>query len=359
MAQVPYAEDTNRRGSTYGHPTFGQRLRAIWGGFFPAKLPVGPLKASNIVQVPASTANYTAGRLGYGINGIIIHTVVGSLASADGAFQNPARQASAHYGVEYNGDTDGPIHQYVSEASIAWHCGRFYPASGFPLANVNTIGIEHADNGAYNSPRPDALYAQSSQLVKEICARYGIPIDRTHIRKHTEVSELFTQCPDSLDIDRIVAMANGTYGPVPGNLTTPEEDMLYVGVIHPLTATFKTFAAGQSNKERSPNSPVVANFAVGASVAVTAYSYSTAPVNCTDLDGKGTQGPDYLWWKSGSSWVPDAILATTPVLASAPGPTIPAAEALDTLFATQDQVKAIPAGTVGPVGPQGPQGAAG
>src|ERR1700682_5706096 len=132
---------------------------------------------STIKQVPASTNNYTAGRLGYKIAGIIIHTIVGSLASADGAFQNPARQASAHYGIEYNGDADGPIHQYVAESNIAWHCGRFYTDAADPLANVNTIGIEHADNGLYNNPRPDALYAQSSKLVKEICARYAIPID--------------------------------------------------------------------------------------------------------------------------------------------------------------------------------------
>lgn len=341
----------NARGEDY------DRLGIVLNPHPEIQLVASGLTLSNITQVPASTANYTIGRLGYRIAGIIIHTVVGSLASADGAFQNPARQASAHYGIEYNGDADGPIHQYVAEGNIAWHCGRFYTDAADPLANCNTIGIEHADNGAFNSPRPDALYVQSVQLVKEICARYAIPIDRTHIRKHKEVADPNnpTACPDSLDIDRIVAMANGTYGPVIGTLTG-DDDMLYIGPVHPLAATFKTFAAGQSFKERSPSSPVVANLAVGVSVTVDAYCYSTGPVNCTDLDGKGTQGPDYLWWHAGDRWVPDAILATTPVLPSAPGANIPATEALDTFFATQVELKAVPAGTNGTNGKDGVNG---
>src|SRR5438093_7487394 len=161
---------------------------------------------SNIVQVPASSANFTVGRAGYRIAGVIIHTIVGSLASCDATFRNPARGASAHYGVACDGSV---VHQYVPEGSIAWHCGRFYPDAGNPLANANTVGIEHCDNGQPNAPRSDAEYACSAQLVREVCARYGIPIDRTHIRKHTEVSVLYTACPDTLDIDRIVRQAAG------------------------------------------------------------------------------------------------------------------------------------------------------
>jgi hypothetical protein len=196
------------------------------------------------------------------------------------------------------------------------------------------------------------LYAQSVQLVKEICARYGIPIDRAHIRKHKEVADPnnTTSCPDSLDIDRIVAMANGSWA-APITTITSEDDMIYVGPIHPITATFKTFAAGSIYRERTASSPGVANLAVGASVVVDAYCYSNSPVNCTDLDGKGTQGPDWLWWRTGGNWVPDAILATTPVLPTAPGPNTPATEKLDTLFATQAQLATIPASTPVDLGP--------
>ena len=304
---------------------------------------------SNIIQVPASSSNYTLGRLGYKVSGIVIHTMVTSLAGCDTTFANPARGASAHYGIPYNGYNDAPIHQYVAEGNIAWHCGRFYTDAADPLANVNTIGIEHADNGAYNNPRPDALYECSSQLVREICKRYGIPIDRAHIRKHKEVSVSPTACPDSLDIDRIVAMAAG---PAPTPITE-EEDMLYVGPIHPKAATFKTYVAGHSYRERTASSPVVASLALGATVVTAGYGYSTSPVASTI-----PVGSDFLWWKVGAAWVPDAILDTSG-LVGAPGAAIPAAEPLDTLFATQAELNAVTGGTVGPTGPQGPPGVAG
>lgn len=343
-----HIDDPDRRGPNYNSPSLGQRLRR-W--FPPAPIVPLQLGASTIKQVPAATSNYTYGRLGYAVKGVIIHTMVGSLASCDSAFQNPARAGSAHYGIPYNGYNDGPVHQYVSEASIAWHCGRFYPDSAHPLGNANTIGIEHADNGAYNSPRPDALYEASAQLVREICTRYHIPINRTYIRKHNEVSELYTGCPDSLDINRIVTMAAGP-APTPTPITE-EEDMLYVGPIHPKAATFKTYVAGHSYRERTTTSPTVAALASGAAVVVSGYSYSTSSVASTI-----PVGPDFLWWQSGTAWVPDAILDTSG-LAGAPGAAIPATETLDTLFATQTELKAVTGGTVGPTGPQGPPGATG
>lgn len=309
---------------------------------------------SNIQQVPASTANYTAGRLGYGINGVIIHTMVGTQASCDATFSNPARGASAHYGVPYYGYSEAPIHQYVAEGNIAWHCGRFYPDASNPLANANTIGIEHADNGAYNSPRPDELYAATSQLVKEICTRYGIPIDRNHIRKHREVSVLVTGCPDSLDIDRIVAMAAGTYGPVPTPITSgDDDDMIYVGPTHPKTASIKVFAAGTLYRERAASSLAAGSLAAGATVTVSGYCYSTSPVQSVDLGG-GVAGPDYLWWQVGVNWVPDAILDTS-ALAGAPAPAVPAAEPMNLLFA----LAGSGGGTPGPKGEQGIQGVPG
>ena len=275
-----------------------------------------------IAQTPASTANFTATRLGYGVNGVIIHTTVGSEASAVSAFQSPTRQASAHYVIACDGSH---IDQCVAESNIAWHCGRFYTDATDPLANCNTIGIEHCDNGNYNSPRPDGLYQCSADLVKDICTRYGIPIDRTHIRKHREVSQLATSCPDSLDIDRIVAMANGTWvGPTPA--PTGDDDMVYVGPVHALAGSFKMFVAGASYPDPAPVAAVAAPLASGASVSVDAYCYSTTPTQSSDLGG-GVAGPDYLYWRSGGRWVPDAFLDTT-TMPTAPKPQIPAGEAL-------------------------------
>lgn len=333
-------EDVNRRGPDYGKPNFRAFLQTLFALFVKPKSFFYAL-LNNIQWIGCSSSNYNTGRLGYGVNGVIIHTVVGTMTACDGTFQNPTRQASAHYCVADDGSV---IHQYVNENDTAWHCGRYYPDSSNPLANVNTIGIEHGDNGAPYSPRPDALYVTSAALVRDICTRYGIPMDRTHIRKHLEVSVAITTCPDTLDIDRIVAMANGTWGPRPNTLTGDDQDMLYIGPVHSLggTKTFTVFAAGTARRERTTQSPATGSLAVGASVTVDSYCYSTGPEQSTDLDGHGTAGPDYLWWHSTSGqWVPDAILSTTPVWAAAPGPAIPATEALDHIFATQAQLQGL------------------
>jgi N-acetylmuramoyl-L-alanine amidase len=271
---------------------------------------------SSILQVPASTANYTATRLGYSVRGVIIHTVVGSLASADSAFQDPNRGASAHYGIPYNGYNDGPIHQYVAESNTAWQCGRFYPDASDPLANVNTIGIEHADNGAYASPRPEALYVCSAQLVFEICQRYGIPIDRTHIRKHLEVSQLSTSCPDTLDIDHIVYLAQQLANPTPA--PQEDDDMLYVGPVHALAGTVSVFAPGSRYHDPSVSALGVGSLAQSAAVAVSGYRFSSSAVQSSDRGAGAGAGPDYVWWQaSDGSWIPDAILDTS-ALAGAP-----------------------------------------
>src|SRR4030081_3246377 len=88
--------------------------------------------------------NYSAGRPG-GISWIVLHTMVGTVASANARFQNPNQQASAHYGI----GLDGSLFQWVDESDTAWHAGDF-------VVNQASIGIEHEDGGNYNSPRTDA-----------------------------------------------------------------------------------------------------------------------------------------------------------------------------------------------------------
>lgn len=289
---------------------------------------------STIIDVPASPANYTVGRLGYRISGVIIHTMIGTLESCDATFRNPARQASAHLGIPCSGST---IHRYVGYGNIAWHCGRFYPGAGQPLANANTIGMEHCDNGNYLAPRADSEYACSAQVLRELHNEFGFPIDRVHVRKHTEVSELYTPCPHTLDIDRIVYEAvNGT--PAPPS-PQGDDDMLYVGPLHPLAATLRVFTAGSSYLDPASTARVAAALTAGTNVGVDGYRYSSSPVQSSDLGG-GVAGPDFLWWHlPAGTWVPDAILDTS-ALAGAPAAGIPAGEILSNYFAV--------AGTVGP-----------
>jgi hypothetical protein len=146
--------------------------------------------------IPADPNNFSAGRGGFAISKIILHTTVGSMVGTIATFQNPTRQASAHYVVGLG----GRLVQMVHETDTAWHAGDF------PI-NEQSIGIEHVDDGDYNGPRTPELYAVSAQLVADICRRYSIACNRTFIRKHSEVSDTPTSCPDSLDVEGIVSMA--------------------------------------------------------------------------------------------------------------------------------------------------------
>lgn len=143
------------------------------------------------------------------IDRVIIHTMVGTEESASARFANPTQQVSAHYGVRL----DGKIIHWLEETFTAYHAGDY-------SVNQRSIGIEHEDNGDYNGTRTDALYETSSKLVRDICQFYSIPIDRTHILKHSEVHP--TGCPDALDIERIVRVAqSGTVPQPPAPMPDP------------------------------------------------------------------------------------------------------------------------------------------
>lgn len=147
----------------------------------------------NIKFVGANANNYQVGREGQQIKDIVCHWIVGSLESADATFQDPKRIASANYGV---GDLD--IHQYVLDGNTAY-------ANGNLLSNRESISIEH--EGGPTIPITDATYESSSQLIAHLSRLYNIPLDRNHIKKHNEVSDKPTQCPGTLDLDRLIKRA--------------------------------------------------------------------------------------------------------------------------------------------------------
>lgn len=135
--------------------------------------------------------NHTPGREGITIDRVVLHWIVGKLESADTVFQNTTRNTSSHYGIG-----DDEIHQYVKETDTAYHAGVW-------AMNLRSIGIEH--EGGPDLPVSDLTYQTSAKLVAEVCNRYQIPLDREHIIKHNEVRA--TQCPGTLDIDRIITNA--------------------------------------------------------------------------------------------------------------------------------------------------------
>lgn len=126
------------------------------------------------------------------IDRIVIHWFgTGTLASADTRFQNPASQVSAHYGI-----SDETIYQWVADGDVAWHCGVY-------TMNQRSIGIEH--DATTTKDASEKTYQTSGALVRVLCQTYSIQMDREHIIGHSEVKA--TQCPGSLDIDKIIAIA--------------------------------------------------------------------------------------------------------------------------------------------------------
>ena len=146
--------------------------------------------------VPASSSNYTNGSR-TSVDMVVIHTVQGSYSGAISWFQNSSASASAHYVVR---SSDGEITQTVDEEDIAWHAG-------------------HWDTNKWYT---EALYSASARLTRDICDRYGIPIDRSHIIGHYEVpgcsnpggggTSCHTDPGSGWDWDRYIDLVNGSGG---------------------------------------------------------------------------------------------------------------------------------------------------
>lgn len=166
------------------------------------------------------------------IDRIIIHWFgVGKQAGADAQFQKPDG-TSAHYSIE-----DNSIHQYVKEENVAYHAGVY-------AMNQRSIGIEHSAEP--NRPASEDTYKNSGLLVAEICKRYNIPLDRTHILKHSEVKA--TQCPGTMDLDKIINLAKGNmantitietalYDKLVGNATAKKDVATYLEIVNPDNAS--------------------------------------------------------------------------------------------------------------------------
>lgn len=152
--------------------------------------------------------NYRPGRRSdYGVDMIVIHVTEGDAESVVSWFNNPKAEVSAHYMVR----KDGVVVQFVSEDDTAWHAGRVSaPTAELVIdrspSNPNgySIGIEHEGSGRERLTLGQRI--ASVGLIRDICARRGIPIDRRHIVGHHEIFAPKT-CPGAIDVDALVAEA--------------------------------------------------------------------------------------------------------------------------------------------------------
>jgi len=121
------------------------------------------------MYIKLTTPNYTKGREGFGIEGVVLHITDSGSTSAINTFQNPTSQRSAHYVV----DEIGKVFQLVDETDTAWHCGlvsnpkRALLQSGINQ-NLVTVGVEVATKGY---PASIAQWLSWARLVKDICLR--------------------------------------------------------------------------------------------------------------------------------------------------------------------------------------------
>ncbi|OGQ26852.1 MAG: hypothetical protein A2138_13695 [Deltaproteobacteria bacterium RBG_16_71_12] len=128
--------------------------------------------------LPARSGHWHSGR-SRAVDRVVIHTTEGSYDGAISWFRsaNNPYQTSAHYVIR---SSDGEVTQMVREADTAYHARDWNPRA---------IGIEHEAISSNPAWFTDEMYRSSASLVRDICDRWGIPIDRQHIVGHVEVPD--------------------------------------------------------------------------------------------------------------------------------------------------------------------------
>ena len=167
----------------------------------------------NIKWVGCHPANFSKGRRQNSkIEAIVVHVMAGTLVGTDAFFAQgrPKAPSSAHYGIGHPWKKPDvwEIHQYVKDEDTSFHAGVVVNPTwklwkpGFN-PNWNTIGIEH--EGFADTKWSDDLYRVSAGLIRSLCDKYKIPIDRDHIIGHREVYAV-KPCPGMCDLDKLVQM---------------------------------------------------------------------------------------------------------------------------------------------------------
>ena len=154
--------------------------------------------------------NFWSGRQGYKPEFVVIHIMAGTLVGTDSWFNNPKSQVSAHYGIGKKGE----IHQYVKEEDTAWHAGIVSsPTALLVKPNINpnlySIGIEH--EGSESDTWTEEMKRASASMIRDVCMRWNIPIDRNHIIGHYQITSKKPNCPaiNKNIVDELVILAAG------------------------------------------------------------------------------------------------------------------------------------------------------
>jgi hypothetical protein len=123
--------------------------------------------------------------------------------------RNPKSGVSSHYLISKQGD----IVNLVDEAEMAWHAGLTFWRGGTNL-NRYSVGIEIENLTGMKGfkgqdPWMPEQYEAVAWLVKNICARRHIPMDRQHIITHAEIAPRRKSDPAGFDMDELMRLIGG------------------------------------------------------------------------------------------------------------------------------------------------------
>lgn len=152
---------------------------------------------------PADGGNFsTKNRTPAEITHFVVHTTAGNRQTAGGdEFVKVGKKASTHYGINQG----GWVFQFVKEKDVAWGQGGTSksPRNGgwgigttdkrIPNLNEHGLSIEISGVPEQDALNPgqiynDAVYENLAFLIANCCHRNQIPVDRTHIFGHDELT---------------------------------------------------------------------------------------------------------------------------------------------------------------------------
>jgi hypothetical protein len=255
-----------------------------------------------------------------------MHTMVGTLSSANAVFNDPHYQASAHFGIA----EDGSCWQWgpIGKGWIAWHC-----ASG----NGAWYGVEHADNGNPNNPLTDAQLTASAQIVECLSAFAGFPLQEANSPSERGYGVHYMggaafgghTCPDlppnhvrSAQRPEIIRRARAIRGgpaPAPPPVPPPaaaKEDAVFIALPHADRVVLAPWGAPGQSSPYSHLSLVLAG-ETGAQVTVTIWRGSEPFTHVHNLTSGTAQGGDPVNGWAGVTMVTLARTDTSAVQASA------------------------------------------
>ncbi|WP_125703673.1 N-acetylmuramoyl-L-alanine amidase [Lacticaseibacillus daqingensis] len=154
---------------------------------------------------PANSATYPRHK----IDRIVIHHNSGTnyKGALDTWLVGGPANTSAHYEI-----TPTMIIGCVEEERSAWHAGN-------KLMNQRSIGLEHVNSaGAPGWPVAEETLKNSAKLCADLCDRYDIPIDATHIVPHNSVVP--TDCPGGINMSHYIDLVRQAAGQ-PATTPTP------------------------------------------------------------------------------------------------------------------------------------------